>query len=35
VPTLTAGNPLDDISTTEHPTFVMKEGTIYIGDAGT
>jgi len=29
-----AGNPLDDISTTEHPTFVMKEGTIYVGDSG-
>ena len=25
------GNPLDDISVTEHPTFVMKEGTIYVG----
>ncbi|MGA8205173.1 MAG: amidohydrolase family protein [Woeseiaceae bacterium] len=30
-----AGNPLDDISTTEHPTFVMKEGTIYVGGGGT
>jgi imidazolonepropionase-like amidohydrolase len=26
-----AGNPLTDISTTEHPLFVMKEGTIYVG----
>jgi imidazolonepropionase-like amidohydrolase len=27
-----AGNPLTDIKTTEHPLFVMKEGTIYVGD---
>ena len=26
-----AGNPLTDITTTEHPLFVMKEGTIYVG----
>ena len=30
-----AGNPLDDIATTEHPTLVMKEGTIYVGGSGT
>lgn len=29
-----AGNPLDDIATTGHPTFVMKEGTIYVGGSG-
>ncbi|PRC94921.1 metal-dependent hydrolase family protein [Solimicrobium silvestre] len=26
-----AGNPLSDISTTQHPLFVMKEGVIYLG----
>jgi imidazolonepropionase-like amidohydrolase len=26
-----AGNPLTDLKTTEHPVFVMKEGTIYLG----
>jgi imidazolonepropionase-like amidohydrolase len=26
-----AGNPLADLRTTEHPVFVMKEGTIYVG----
>jgi imidazolonepropionase-like amidohydrolase len=26
-----AGNPLRDISATEHPVFVMKEGTVYVG----
>ena len=25
-----AGNPLTDLKTTEHPVFVMKEGTIYV-----
>jgi imidazolonepropionase-like amidohydrolase len=25
------GNPLVDMTTTEHPVFVMKEGTIYVG----
>ncbi len=25
------GNPLTDIRATEHPVFVMKEGTIYVG----
>ncbi len=29
-----AGNPLADVRTTEHPVFVMKEGTIYVGNAG-
>lgn len=28
------GNPLDDISDTEHPSFVMKEGRIYVGRPG-
>jgi len=27
-----AGNPLADMHATEHPVFVMKEGTIYVGD---
>jgi imidazolonepropionase-like amidohydrolase len=26
-----AGNPLADMQATEHPVFVMKEGTIYVG----
>lgn len=26
-----AGNPLTDMHATEHPVFVMKEGTIYVG----
>jgi imidazolonepropionase-like amidohydrolase len=26
-----AGNPLADIHATEHPVFVMKEGTVYVG----
>jgi imidazolonepropionase-like amidohydrolase len=30
-----AGNPLADMHATEHPVFVMKEGTIYVGDPGT
>ena len=30
-----AGNPLENIATTEHPTLVMKEGTIYVGGSGT
>jgi imidazolonepropionase-like amidohydrolase len=31
-----AGNPLSDMKATEHPVFVMKEGTIYVGaTAGT
>jgi imidazolonepropionase-like amidohydrolase len=25
------GNPLDDIQATEHPSFVMKAGTIVVG----
>jgi imidazolonepropionase-like amidohydrolase len=25
------GNPLTDMRATEHPVFVMKEGTIYVG----
>ena len=25
------GNPLADIHATEHPVFVMKEGTVYVG----
>jgi imidazolonepropionase-like amidohydrolase len=29
-----AGNPLTDMQTTEHPVFVMKEGTIYVGERG-
>jgi imidazolonepropionase-like amidohydrolase len=28
------GNPLTDITATEHPVFVMKEGTVYVGAAG-
>ncbi len=28
------GNPLTDITTTEHPIFVMKDGTIYVGNHG-
>ena len=28
-----AGNPLTDMTTTEHPLFVMKEGTIYVSPA--
>jgi len=27
-----AGNPLTDMQATEHPVFVMKEGTIYVGE---
>ncbi len=26
-----AGNPLTDMKTTEHPLFVMKQGTVYVG----
>jgi imidazolonepropionase-like amidohydrolase len=29
-----AGNPLTDMQATEHPVFVMKEGTIYLGERG-
>jgi imidazolonepropionase-like amidohydrolase len=29
-----AGNPLADMKATEHPVFVMKEGTIYVGARG-
>jgi imidazolonepropionase-like amidohydrolase len=29
-----AGNPLTDMQATEHPVFVMKEGTIYVGARG-
>jgi imidazolonepropionase-like amidohydrolase len=29
-----AGNPLADMHATEHPVFVMKEGTVYVGAAG-
>lgn len=29
-----AGNPLVDMHATEHPVFVMKEGTVYVGDSG-
>jgi imidazolonepropionase-like amidohydrolase len=29
-----AGNPLADMHATEHPVFVMKEGTIYLGAPG-
>jgi len=28
-----AGNPLLDMHATEHPVFVMKEGTVYVGSA--
>ncbi len=28
------GNPLADMHATEHPVFVMKEGTIYVGGPG-
>ncbi len=28
------GNPLADMHVTEHPVFVMKEGTVYVGGAG-
>jgi len=28
------GNPLADITATEHPVFVMKEGTVYVRAAG-
>jgi imidazolonepropionase-like amidohydrolase len=27
------GNPLSDMHVTEHPVFVMKEGTVYWGPA--
>lgn len=27
------GNPLVDMTATEHPLFVMKEGKIYVGAA--
>jgi imidazolonepropionase-like amidohydrolase len=30
-----SGNPLADMHVTEHPVFVMKEGTIYVGKPGT
>jgi hypothetical protein len=26
-----AGNPVVDIKATQHPIFVMKEGSIYLG----
>ena len=26
-----AGNPITDMKTVEHPLFVMKEGTVYVG----
>ena len=29
-----AGNPLTDLTSTEHPVFVMKEGVIYVGASG-
>jgi imidazolonepropionase-like amidohydrolase len=29
-----SGNPLTDMQVTEHPVFVMKEGTIYVGGPG-
>jgi imidazolonepropionase-like amidohydrolase len=29
-----AGNPLADMHATEHPVFVMKEGTVYVGPSG-
>jgi imidazolonepropionase-like amidohydrolase len=29
-----AGNPLTDMHATEHPVFVMKEGTVYVGAPG-
>jgi imidazolonepropionase-like amidohydrolase len=29
-----AGNPLTDMHATEHPVFVMKEGTVYVGGPG-
>ena len=29
-----SGNPLTDMRVTEHPVFVMKEGTVYVGDPG-
>jgi imidazolonepropionase-like amidohydrolase len=29
-----AGNPLLDMHATEHPVFVMKEGTVYVGEPG-
>jgi imidazolonepropionase-like amidohydrolase len=29
-----AGNPLTDIKNTEHVVFVMKEGSVYVGGAG-
>jgi imidazolonepropionase-like amidohydrolase len=29
-----AGNPLTDMKTTEHPLFVMKQGTVYVGARG-
>jgi imidazolonepropionase-like amidohydrolase len=29
-----SGNPLTDMHVTEHPVFVMKEGTVYVGDPG-
>jgi imidazolonepropionase-like amidohydrolase len=29
-----SGNPLTDMSVTEHPVFVMKEGTVYVGGPG-
>jgi imidazolonepropionase-like amidohydrolase len=28
-----AGNPLTDLKSTEHPVFVMKEGTVYVSPA--
>ena len=28
-----AGNPLTNIQATEHPVFVMKEGTIYVNES--
>jgi imidazolonepropionase-like amidohydrolase len=29
-----SGNPLTDMQVTEHPVFVMKEGTVYVGGPG-
>jgi len=29
-----AGNPLSDMKTTEHPLFVLKQGTVYVGARG-
>jgi imidazolonepropionase-like amidohydrolase len=29
-----SGNPLTDMHATEHPVFVMKEGTVFVGAPG-